>query len=131
VKMTTNDVFAPFLYTLPFLYIVNQDQIEANTNSDGQYGDNGDYGTAWLGTTTPGAAPTSSRNATDQAGDRHREQRRLVGNVPARRRRLRGRHDGDGPGGRDRGGAACARARRCPTSGSRSRRTTTSRTPTV
>ena len=57
VRMTTDDVFAPFLYTLPFLYIVNQDQIEANTNSDGQYGDNGDYGTAWLEDNDAGSGP--------------------------------------------------------------------------
>ncbi|AFK21027.1 ABC-type dipeptide/oligopeptide/nickel transport system, substrate-binding protein (plasmid) [Haloferax mediterranei ATCC 33500] len=48
VKMTTNEIFAPFPFTLPFLYILNKSQVEANTKSDGQFGANGDYGTEWL-----------------------------------------------------------------------------------
>lgn len=48
VKMTTENVFAPFLYTLPFLYVLNKEQVEAHANSDGPYGEHGDYGTAWL-----------------------------------------------------------------------------------
>lgn len=57
VRMTTNDIYAPFLYTLPFLYIVNQDQVEANANSDGQFGDHGDYGTEWLEANDAGSGP--------------------------------------------------------------------------
>lgn len=57
VEMTTSDVYAPFLYTLPFLFIVNEEQVEANATSDGQFGDNGDYGTAWLEDNDAGSGP--------------------------------------------------------------------------
>ncbi|PHQ37896.1 peptide ABC transporter substrate-binding protein [Halorubrum persicum] len=57
VEMTTNEVFAPFLYTLPFLFIVNEEQVKANATSDGQYGDHGDYGSAWLEENDAGSGP--------------------------------------------------------------------------
>ncbi|WP_330166345.1 ABC transporter substrate-binding protein [Halobacterium sp. KA-6] len=70
VKMTTNEVFAPFLYTLPFLFIVNEEQIKANATSDGQYGDHGDYGTAWLEENDAGSGPykLSSRERKREIG---------------------------------------------------------------
>jgi peptide/nickel transport system substrate-binding protein len=57
IEMTTNEVFAPFLYTLPFLFIVNKKQVEANTKSSGDYGEHGDYGTAWLEENDAGSGP--------------------------------------------------------------------------
>ncbi|MFD1647939.1 ABC transporter substrate-binding protein [Haloarchaeobius litoreus] len=57
VEMTTNEVFAPFLYTLPFLYVVNQEQVEANAASDGNFGEHGDYGTGWLEDNDAGSGP--------------------------------------------------------------------------
>lgn len=64
VKMTTKTVFAPFPYTLPFLYIVNKDQIEQHAKSDGNFGEHGDYGTAWLENNDAGSGPykLSERN---------------------------------------------------------------------
>lgn len=57
VKMTTNTVFAPFLYTLPFLFIVNKAQVENHAKSDGPYGEHGDYGTQWLESNDAGSGP--------------------------------------------------------------------------
>ncbi|WP_256301873.1 ABC transporter substrate-binding protein [Haloarchaeobius salinus] len=57
VEMVTTEVFAPFLYTLPFLYVVNQEQVEANAASDGNFGEHGDYGTGWLEDNDAGSGP--------------------------------------------------------------------------
>jgi peptide/nickel transport system substrate-binding protein len=57
VQMVTSKVFAPFLFTLPFLYIVNQEQVETNATSDGNFGEHGDYGTGWLEENDAGGGP--------------------------------------------------------------------------
>ncbi|MFK5604791.1 ABC transporter substrate-binding protein [Haloferax volcanii] len=57
VKMTTNEVFAPFPYTLPFFFIVNENEVSGNAKSDGQFGEHGDYGTEWLEDNDAGSGP--------------------------------------------------------------------------
>lgn len=57
VEMETSTVFAPFPFTLPFLFVVNQSQVEENAESDGEFGEHGDYGTAWLEGNDAGSGP--------------------------------------------------------------------------
>lgn len=57
VEMQTNEVFAPFPYTLPFLFVVNEEQVEQHATDDGEFGDNGDYGTEWLESNDAGSGP--------------------------------------------------------------------------
>ena len=57
VEVSLNSPFAPFLSTLPFLFIANKAEIEANIKSNGDYGDKGDYGSAWLENNTAGSGP--------------------------------------------------------------------------
>jgi peptide/nickel transport system substrate-binding protein len=47
VEFTLKKPFAPFLSILPRLYILNEKLVKANL-ADGSYGDNKDYGKAWL-----------------------------------------------------------------------------------
>jgi peptide/nickel transport system substrate-binding protein len=47
VRFTLEKPFAPFLRILPRLYVLNEDLVRAN-QSQGSYGDNGDYGLAYL-----------------------------------------------------------------------------------
>ena len=53
VKITTSEPYAPLVASLIRLAIVDKDDIQANTAS-GNYGDNGDYGEAYLLTTSAG-----------------------------------------------------------------------------
>jgi len=57
VKFTLNEQFGPFLNTLIRIYILNENQVKANTNSTGNYGENGDYGRDWLLTNDAGCGP--------------------------------------------------------------------------
>ncbi|MGD9567099.1 MAG: ABC transporter substrate-binding protein [Sedimentibacter sp.] len=57
IKFTLNNQFGPFLNTLIRLYILDEDQVKANTNSTGNYGENGDYGRDWLLTHDAGSGP--------------------------------------------------------------------------
>lgn len=57
VKMTTNKVFSPLPYTLPFLFIVNKKQIQEHAKSSGPFGERGDYATAWLEENDAGGGP--------------------------------------------------------------------------
>jgi peptide/nickel transport system substrate-binding protein len=47
VRFTLSKPFAPFLRILPRLYVLNEDLVRANQTT-GSYGDNGDYGLAFL-----------------------------------------------------------------------------------
>lgn len=62
VEVTLNNVFSPFQATLPYLFVVDKQQVEANTNSSGDYGENGDYGTAWLENNAAGSGPYKLEN---------------------------------------------------------------------
>ena len=53
VQFTTKEPFAPLVASLMRLAIVDKDDVMANT-VDGNYGDNGDYGEAYLLTTSAG-----------------------------------------------------------------------------
>ena len=51
VTFHLNRAYAPFLATLPWLFIVNKDQILAH-KAPGEFGEFGDYGAEWLAVTT-------------------------------------------------------------------------------
>ena len=57
VKIELNKAFGPFLATLVNLYILNKDQVMANINPEGLYGEFGDYGKEWLITNDAGSGP--------------------------------------------------------------------------
>jgi len=59
VEMQLDRVFAPFPFTLPYLFVVNKAQVEANRKSEGQFGEFGDYGTAFLEENDAGSGPYS------------------------------------------------------------------------
>jgi peptide/nickel transport system substrate-binding protein len=71
VKMKTSTVFAPFPFTLPFLFILNKNQVEKHTKSNGNFGKHGDYGTAWLEDNDAGSGPYSLT-------ERNRKQRIVI-----------------------------------------------------
>jgi peptide/nickel transport system substrate-binding protein len=48
---------ALFLPSLVRLYVVNEELVRQNTNPEGPYGDNGDYGKEWLQTNDAGSGP--------------------------------------------------------------------------
>lgn len=48
VRFTLKKPFGPFLLTLPRLYVLNKKQVLEHVNPSGQYGEFGDYGSAWL-----------------------------------------------------------------------------------
>ena len=54
VQIKTSEPFAPLIASLMRLAIVDKDDVQANTTVDGNYGDNGDYGEAYLLTTSAG-----------------------------------------------------------------------------
>jgi peptide/nickel transport system substrate-binding protein len=54
VQIKTSEPFAPLVASLMRLAIVDKDDVQANTIVDGNYGDNGDYGEAYLLTTSAG-----------------------------------------------------------------------------
>ncbi len=57
VKIALKKSFGPFLSTLVNLYILNKDQVMANINPEGVYGEFGDYGKGWLITNDAGSGP--------------------------------------------------------------------------
>lgn len=57
VEMQLDRVFAPFVFTLPYLFIVNKSVVEDNAESDGEFGENGDYGTGYLEANDAGGGP--------------------------------------------------------------------------
>ncbi len=57
VQFNLSKPFGPFLTALYRLYIVNSKLVLAHTVAAGAYGDNGDYGTAWLITNDAGSGP--------------------------------------------------------------------------
>ena len=71
VEVTLNSTFAPFEFTLPFLFIANSNQIEENMNSDGNYGEKGDYGTEWIENNTAGSGPWVMTEWARQSHMRH------------------------------------------------------------
>ena len=54
IQIKTSEPFAPLVASLMRLAIVDKDDVQANTTVDGNYGDNGDYGEAYLLTTSAG-----------------------------------------------------------------------------
>lgn len=62
VDVTLNNPFAPFLSTLPYMFIVDKQEIEANAKESGDFGDHGDYGTAWLEDNVAGSGPYKLEN---------------------------------------------------------------------
>ncbi|MCJ7626619.1 MAG: ABC transporter substrate-binding protein, partial [Anaerolineaceae bacterium] len=57
VTITIDKPYALFDLSLVRLSIVNEDLVKANTEAEGQYGENGDYGTGWLLTHDAGSGP--------------------------------------------------------------------------
>lgn len=57
VQMQLEQVFAPFPFTLPYMFVVNSSIVEDNTKSDGEFGEHGDYGTEWLESNDAGGGP--------------------------------------------------------------------------
>lgn len=56
VEITLDNTFAPFLSTLPWMFVVNQNQIQSN-QKDGDYGENGDFATEWIEDNDAGSGP--------------------------------------------------------------------------
>lgn len=57
VIIKLNKPFGPFLSSLVRLYVLDKNQVMANAQKTGQYGDMGDYGTKWLLTHDAGSGP--------------------------------------------------------------------------
>lgn len=57
VKFTLKHAYGPFIKTLPRFWVLNEEQVMANINPDGAYGEYGDYGTDWLITHDAGSGP--------------------------------------------------------------------------
>ncbi|MCA9906869.1 MAG: ABC transporter substrate-binding protein, partial [Anaerolineae bacterium] len=57
VAFTLEQPSGLFLPSLVRLYIVNEDLVRANTEAEGTYGENGDYGKDWLLTHDAGSGP--------------------------------------------------------------------------
>lgn len=47
VELSLEQVYAPFEATLPWLFVVNENEVTANEQA-GDFGDHGDYGSQWL-----------------------------------------------------------------------------------
>ena len=62
VEVTLNNVFSPFVSTLPYMFIVDKQEVQANANSSGDYGENGDYGSEWLENNVAGSGPYKLEN---------------------------------------------------------------------
>lgn len=56
IKFTMISPFSDFLSTLPFFYIVNADLVRQNA-AEGDFGEEGDYGQAWLAENEAGSGP--------------------------------------------------------------------------
>ncbi|WP_440008950.1 ABC transporter substrate-binding protein [Halomicrococcus sp. SG-WS-1] len=67
VELSLQKVYAPFVSTLPWMFVVNRNQVTAN-EQDGDFGDHGDYGTQWLEQNDAGSGPYSLQN--HQTGQR-------------------------------------------------------------
>jgi len=57
VEFTLSKPFGPFVEALLRLYILNKDQVMANIEKPGMYGEFGDYGKRWLLTNDAGSGP--------------------------------------------------------------------------
>ena len=57
VQFTLKKTFGPFLGALVRLYILDKNQVMANLQKDGPYGEFGDYGKGWLVTHDAGSGP--------------------------------------------------------------------------
>lgn len=57
VRFTLRQPYALFLLSLVRLYILNEEQVKANIQPQGQYGEHGDYATTWLLTHDAGSGP--------------------------------------------------------------------------
>lgn len=57
VQMTLNQPFAPFVDTLIQFFVVNSELVKKNTKKAGSYGENGDYGMAYLADKDAGSGP--------------------------------------------------------------------------
>jgi len=64
ITMTTTQATGPFLDQLSWLFIVDSELIEENANSDGNYGEHGDYATEWINTDSAGSGPFQVENRT-------------------------------------------------------------------
>lgn len=62
VEVTLNNAFSPFQATLPYMFVVDKKEVEANAKSSGDYGEHGDYGTAWLENNVAGSGPYKLEN---------------------------------------------------------------------
>lgn len=62
VDITLNNVFAPFTSTLPYMFIVDKKEVQANAKDSGDYGEHGDYGTEWLESNVAGSGPYKLEN---------------------------------------------------------------------
>lgn len=56
VRFVLNNPYGPFVSTLVRLYILNEELVTAN-ETDGAYGDHGDYGSTWLLSADAGSGP--------------------------------------------------------------------------
>jgi len=57
VQFTLKGVFSPFMDVVTMLYILNKNQVMANIEKEGPYGEFGDYGKGWLTTHDAGSGP--------------------------------------------------------------------------
>jgi peptide/nickel transport system substrate-binding protein len=71
VDIELSSTYAPFAATLPFLFIANKNQIEENMSSNGEYGEMGDYATAWLEENAAGSGPWVMTERNRQSNLKH------------------------------------------------------------
>lgn len=57
VQFTINEPHALFALALPRLYILNEDEVKAHMEAEGEYGEFGDYATGWMLTHDAGSGP--------------------------------------------------------------------------
>jgi len=57
ISMTTSQPTGPFLDQLSWLFIVDSEVVEENANSEGNYGEHGDYAMEWINTNSAGSGP--------------------------------------------------------------------------
>lgn len=58
--------FGPFVSALVRLFILNEDQVMANAEAEGAYGEFGDYGTSWLVTNDAGSGAYMAKELVQQ-----------------------------------------------------------------
>lgn len=66
VKFILNKPFGPFVTTLTRLYIVSEEQIMANIDPSGAYGEFGDYGKNWMISNDAGSGPYALKELQQQ-----------------------------------------------------------------